>query len=141
MEIAGQVAALDEASGGRAYLGLARGAWLGPLGIDQGHGPGPLAEAAAVVAALLKGDRRGVPGARFSLPPGAALRRPPPRPAVPLLIGTWGRRLAGIAGAIANEVKIGGTANPDMVPIMRRWVDAGAVPGRPPGAVGISWGR
>src|SRR4051812_40722507 len=28
IEIAGQVAVLDQATGGRAYLGLARGAWL-----------------------------------------------------------------------------------------------------------------
>ena len=31
-EIAGQVAALDLASDGRAYLGLARGTWLGAVG-------------------------------------------------------------------------------------------------------------
>jgi 5,10-methylenetetrahydromethanopterin reductase len=121
VEIAAQVAALDVASQGRAFLGLARGAWLGELGIDQANAPEAIAEAAAVVAALLKGDRSGVPGNRFSLPPGAALRERPLREAVPLLIGTWGPRLAAIAGAIADEVKIGGSANPDMVPLMRQW--------------------
>ena len=35
VEIAGQIAALDTASGGRAFLGLAAGAWLDSLGIDQ----------------------------------------------------------------------------------------------------------
>ena len=34
-EIAGQIAALDLASAGRAFLGLARGAWLDDVGIDQ----------------------------------------------------------------------------------------------------------
>src|SRR5690606_7170479 len=34
-EIAGQLAALDDASGGRAYLGLARGSWLDAVGITQ----------------------------------------------------------------------------------------------------------
>jgi 5,10-methylenetetrahydromethanopterin reductase len=34
-EIAGGLAALDAACGGRAYLGLARGAWLEAIGIEQ----------------------------------------------------------------------------------------------------------
>ncbi len=89
VEIAAQVAALDVASQGRAFLGLARGSWLGELGIDQGNAPQAIAEAAAVVAALLKGDRSGVRGHRFCLPPGAALRQRPFRESVPLLIGTW----------------------------------------------------
>jgi 5,10-methylenetetrahydromethanopterin reductase len=138
VEIAGQIAALDVASNGRAYLGLARGAWLGGLGIDQRDGPEAVAEAAGVVAALLRGDRRGITGTRFVLPPGAALRQRPLRGSLPLLIGTWGPRLARVAGAIADEVKIGGSANPAMVPLMRQWSTAGAVAaGRPAGAVAI----
>src|SRR6187551_4030275 len=39
-EIAGQIATLDTVSRGRAYLGLAKGAWLDRLGIDE---PRPLA--------------------------------------------------------------------------------------------------
>ena len=38
-EIAGQIAMLDTVSRGRAYLGLAKGAWLDRLGIDE---PRPL---------------------------------------------------------------------------------------------------
>ncbi len=141
VEIAGQVAALDVASGGRAFLGLARGSWLGDLKVDQRDGPAAIAEAAAVVAALLSGDRQGVAGRRFFLPRGAALRYPPFRRTVPLLIGTWGKRLARTAGVIAGEVKIGGSANPEMVPLMRRWTDEGAATaGRSPGAVGIVMG-
>ena len=90
VEIAGQVAALDVASSGRAFLGLARGAWLRDLGVDQRHGPEDVVEAVAVIRALLAGDRRGVAGARFVLPAGASLRTPPFRPTLPLLIGTWG---------------------------------------------------
>ncbi|HTT90923.1 MAG TPA: LLM class flavin-dependent oxidoreductase [Acidimicrobiales bacterium] len=126
VEIAGQIAALDAASGGRAFLGLARGSWLGDLGVDQRHAPETVAEAAAIVAALLKGDRAGVTGPHFVLPPGAALRQRPLRSSVPLLIGTWGPRLAHIAGRIADEVKIGGTANADLVPVVRGWADEGA---------------
>ena len=47
VEIAAQVAALDVASAGRAFLGLARGSWLGELGIDQGNAPQAIAEAAS----------------------------------------------------------------------------------------------
>jgi len=137
VEIAAQVAALDLASQGRAFLGLARGSWLGDLGIDQGNAPQAIAEAAGVVSALLKGDRSGVPGHRFFLPPGAALRQRPFRESVPLLIGTWGPRLAAIAGAIADEVKIGGSANAAMVPVMRGWTSKQAFTERPPKPVGI----
>ena len=35
------------------------------------------------------------------------------------MIGTWGVRTAAYAGEVATEVKIGGTANPDLVPVMR----------------------
>src|SRR5687767_906847 len=38
-EIAGQIAGLDLASAGRAYLGLSRGTWLGEVGVDQ---PAPI---------------------------------------------------------------------------------------------------
>ena len=135
VEIAGQVALLDLASRGRAYLGLARGSWLGELGIDQVDVPQAIAEAVAVVAALLKGDRSGVEGRRFRLPPGAELRQRPFRPSVPLLIGAWGPRLAAVAGGLADEVKVGGSANPAMVPLMRRWT-GGAGTGTNPARVG-----
>ena len=35
VELAGQAAALDLASNGRAYLGLVAGAWLDRLGLDE----------------------------------------------------------------------------------------------------------
>jgi 5,10-methylenetetrahydromethanopterin reductase len=139
VEIAGQIAALDVASRGRAYLGLARGSWLADLGIDQSHAPRAVAEAVAVVAALLRGDRSGVAGERFRLAPGAALHEHPLRESVPLLIGTWGPRLAAVAGALADEVKVGGSANPAMVPLMRQWT-GGEAGGASPVRVGIVMG-
>ena len=69
------------------------------------------------MAALLSGDRTGVAGAHFVLPAGVGLQRQPLRGSLPLLIGTWGPRLCGMAGAIADEVKVGGSANPAMVPL------------------------
>ncbi len=138
VEIAGQIAALDMASGGRAFLGLARGSWLSELGVDQRDAPRAVMEAASIVAALLKGDRAGVTGRHFVLPPGASLRQRPPRASIPLLIGTWGRRLGSMAAELADEVKIGGTANPEMVPLMQEWVSEGeTAAGRSKNAVGI----
>ena len=42
---------------------------------------------------------------------------------MPLLIGTWGRETARWAGTVADEVKIGGSANPDLLPVVRGWID------------------
>ena len=120
VEIAGQVAALDAAAGGRAYLGLARGAWLESIGVDARRPLTALREAVEVVRRLLAGDAAGFRGTRFSLAPGQRLRYDPVRRSIPLLIGTWGARTAAFAGEVADELKVGGTANPDLVPLFRR---------------------
>jgi 5,10-methylenetetrahydromethanopterin reductase len=121
-EIAGQIALLDTVSRGRAYLGLAKGAWLDRLGIRELHPLGALREAVAIVRALLSGDETGVAGERFTLAPGTRLAYPRFRQAVPLLVGTWGRATAAWAGTVADEVKVGGSANPDLIPVVRDWV-------------------
>jgi 5,10-methylenetetrahydromethanopterin reductase len=119
VEIAGQIAALDAVSGGRAYLGLVRGSWLEELGIEPRRSLTALRDAVEVVRRLLAGDTSGFAGGVFSLAAGAGLRYEPPRRRVPLLIGTWGVKVAALAGEVAQELKIGGTANPDLVPIVR----------------------
>ncbi len=45
---------------------------------------------------------------------------------MPLLLGAWGPRGAALAGRIAGEIKVGGSANPDMVPVMRERLLVGA---------------
>ena len=121
-EIAGQVAALDLASGGRAYVGLVTGSWLDRLGLDERRPLTRLREAVEIVRRLLSGDRSGFAGERFALEPGAGLAYEPLRPPVPLLVGTWRPRAASYAREVADEVKIGGCANPDMVRLMRSWL-------------------
>jgi 5,10-methylenetetrahydromethanopterin reductase len=120
VEIAGQTAMLDATANGRAFLGLAPGAWLETLGLDQSEPVTAIREAWEVIRRLLEGDDRGYQGRRFSLPPGARLRYPVLRARVPLLVGTWSPRLAAFAGEAAQELKIGGSANPEVVPFMRR---------------------
>jgi len=132
VELAGQAASLDLASGGRAYLGLVAGAWLDRLGLDGRRPLQRMREAVEIVRLLHAGDRRGFDGEIFQLAPGSALQYRSARPRVPLMIGTWKPRMAALAGQIADEVKIGGSANPDMVRLMREWIgndDVGIVAG------------
>jgi 5,10-methylenetetrahydromethanopterin reductase len=132
VELAGQAAALDLASGGRAYLGLVAGAWLDRLGLDERAPVARMREAVELVRRLLAGDRSGFAGKHFTLAPGAGLEYEPARRRIPLMIGTWRPRMAALAGEVADEVKIGGTANPDMVRQMREWIgndDVGIVVG------------
>jgi 5,10-methylenetetrahydromethanopterin reductase len=122
VEIAGQAAALDLASNGRAYLGLVTGSWLDQLGLDDDRPLTRLREAVEVVRRLLAGDRSGFAGERFTLAPGAGLAYEPLRRELPLMIGTWRPRAARFAAGVADEVKIGGCANADMVRLMRSWL-------------------
>src|SRR5258707_4659157 len=67
VEIAGQIALLDMVSGGRAYFGLSRGAWLDSLGIPQTKPVTTMREAVAVVRHLLAKERAPVLGDVFQL--------------------------------------------------------------------------
>ena len=60
VEIAGQIAALDSASGGRAYLGLVQGSWLDRLGIAPRR---PLTALRETVEIKIRSSRRTVAGA------------------------------------------------------------------------------
>ena len=68
-EIAGQIAFLDAVSNGRAYLGIAKGAWLDQVGIEEERPLAALREAVAVIRALLAGDDSGFRGGHFMLAP------------------------------------------------------------------------
>ncbi len=141
VEIAGQIATLDAASGGRAYLGLARGAWLDSLGIADARSLTTIREAVTIVQQLLRGERREFNGKVFRLSADHALQWAVERPEIPLLIGTWGARLAAYAGEVATELKVGGSANPAIVaPIRARIAPGAAKAGRDAGAVGIVLG-
>lgn len=141
VEIAGQIATLDLLSGGRAYLGLTRGAWLDDVGVNQADAAGRLREAVDVVERLLAGDDAGYEGRHFRLRPGQRLRYAVQRPRVPLMVGGWGPRVLALAGERADEVKVGGSANPDVVAPLRERISVGArIAGRDPSAVGVALG-
>ena len=137
-ELAGQLVALQQASDGRAYFGLARGTWLDEIGIEQTRPIGHLREAVTVVNRLVSGDTRGFSGRVFQLAPNAALRYPLPSRQPPTLIGAWGPQAVAVAGELADELKVGGTANPAMVPVMQERLRPGLeAAGRAPGSVGV----
>jgi 5,10-methylenetetrahydromethanopterin reductase len=119
VEIAGQAAALDLASEGRAYLGLAAGAWLDRLALDATRPLTAIAETWEIVRRLLAGDDAGFEGELYSLAPGNVLGYEPARSSIPLLVGTWSPRLTAFAGQHADELKIGGSANPAMVRLVK----------------------
>jgi len=137
VELAGQVAALDLASGGRAFLGLAAGAWLDQVGVGQPRPRQTIAEAWEIVSRLLAGDRAGFAGQVFSLAPGAHLAYPPHRAQVPLLVGTWSPQLTAFAAERADELKLGGSANPALVRVTRERLGAGTHVGVVAGAVTV----
>lgn len=124
VEVAGQVATLDAWSGGRAFLGLAAGAWLDRLGIERPRSLTAIRETWAIVRLLLAGDESGFAGELFSLAPGARLAWSPARSRVPLLVGTWSTRLTAFAAEEADELKLGGCANPAMVRLTRSRLEA-----------------
>jgi 5,10-methylenetetrahydromethanopterin reductase len=116
VSIAGNIALLDEASGGRAYLGLARGAWLEFLGLQPARPVRALREAFECVRHLLRRSREPYRGEIFRLAGGDSLRWTIARPGLPFLLGTWGAATIRACIADIGEVKVGGTANPALVP-------------------------
>ncbi|MGI8927790.1 MAG: LLM class flavin-dependent oxidoreductase [Tepidiformaceae bacterium] len=141
VEIAGQVATLDAASRGRTYLGLSRGAWLDSIGIRPPRPLTAMREAVALIRHLLRGDESALAGTFYTLSEHHRLHFPVGRRDVPILIGTWGAKLASLAGELASEVKVGGSANPALVPLMLERIAAGARrAGREPAEVGLVFG-
>jgi 5,10-methylenetetrahydromethanopterin reductase len=72
INIAGNIALIDELSGGRAYLGMARGAWLDFVGVQPRQPVTALAEALRCVRHLLRRDPSPLAGDYFPLAGGAA---------------------------------------------------------------------
>ena len=61
----------------------------------------------------------------FKIAPHVRAPYPLPSARIPLQIGAWGAKMAALAGEVADEVKIGGTANPALVPWMARQIAVG----------------
>ncbi len=132
INIAANIALLDEASHGRAYLGLARGGWLDFVDLHPQRPITALREAFGCIRHLLSQSTQPYRGEVFSLAGGAALRWKVHRPGLPFLLGTWGpKTLAACIEEIA-EVKLGGTTNPTAVSQMRAAIAESAGQARRP---------
>ncbi len=138
INLAANSALIDEASGGRAYLGLARGGWLDFVGL---HPPAPvtaLREAFACVRHLLHRSKEPLVGSIFPLAGGDSLRWTIERPEIPFLLGSWGEKTLAACLPFISEVKIGGSANPNAAAWMRGLIDERAgVKGRQSSEIGV----
>lgn len=139
LDIAAQTALLAELAAGGVYIGLVRGGWLAEHGIRELDPPiGAIREAADIIQKLLAGESAGYQGRVYQIAEHVRAPYPLPDSPIPLQIGTWGRKLAALAGEIADEVKIGGSANPDVILLIADYIAAGeARAGRPRGGVKI----
>ena len=61
----------------------------------------------------------------FKIAPHVRAPYPLPSARIPLQIGAWGAKMAALAGEVADEVKIGGSANPALIPWMARQIAVG----------------
>jgi len=127
INIAGNMALIDEASNGRAYLGLARGGWLDYVGVYPTRTIQSLREAFICIRHLLSGDPAALQQDIFPLAGGDSLRWNIQRPDLPLLLGSWGLKTIAACYAQVDEIKLGGSANPAVVPHYRQHLrDMGA---------------
>jgi len=126
INIAGNIALIDEAAAGRAYLGVARGSWLDFVGIEPKRSVAALREALACVRHLLRQSTEPYPGEIFPLAGGDTLRWPILRADIPFLLGTWGAATIRACIDEISEIKIGGSANPAVIPHFRTILDDAA---------------
>ena len=126
IDMAANVALLHACAPAGAYLGIVRGAWGERFGIPPLRAPlQDMRDCARIVRQLLRGETIHPPSRAFPIPADARIATPLPETEIPLLIGTWGPCLARIACELANEVKIGGSANPRLAARMARILRAG----------------
>lgn len=130
INIAGNIALLDEASHGRAYLGLARGGWLDFVDLHPQRPITALREAFGCIRHLLSQSTQPYTGQVFSLAGGEALRWKVHRSGLPFLLGTWGAKTLAACIEDIAEVKLGGTTNPTAVSQMRGAIAESAVQAR-----------
>jgi len=122
---AAALATLNEISRGRAFLGIGVGAGLSNLGIDQSHPARRLEEFLQVVVGLLSGDRLHWDSPNYRIT-GARIAPDIAGP-VPIVVGTRSRRVAALAGRMADAVVVGAREmTPGALQRYRDWVQEGA---------------
>ncbi|MEM7345728.1 MAG: LLM class flavin-dependent oxidoreductase, partial [Chloroflexota bacterium] len=116
----------------------ARGGWLDFLDLHPQRPITALSEAFACVSHLLSQNKAPYAGEIFSLAGGESLRWQIDYPNPPYLLGSWGSKTIQACIDQISEVKLGGTANPAVIPSMQdRIVTAATEAGRDPGSVAL----
>jgi len=142
VDIAADTALLASAAAGGAYLGLARGAWLEDHGVTEVERPiQAIRETIMIVRKLLTGVTGGYEGEIYKVAPHVRAPYLLPEKPIPVMIGSWGKKLCALAGELADEVKVGGSANPDVVTVMKGYIAEGEkIAGRKTGSVSVVLG-
>lgn len=122
INIAGNMALLDEATNGRTYLGISRGAWLDFVGLQPRNPVIALKEAIISIRHLWQQSPEPLPGNYFPLAGGDSLRWSINRPDIPILLGAWGEQTIRACLPHVQAIKLGGTANPGAVRWLRQLV-------------------
>ena len=126
LDIAANTALLADLAAGGVYIGLVRGGWLADHGMAELDPPiTAIRESIEIIRVALKGESVAYAGRVFQIADHVRAPYPLPDPEIPLQIGTWGKNLAALAGELADEVKIGGSANPDVIPVIADYIAAG----------------
>ena len=112
-QIAMEIGALDELSGGRAALGIGSGlaAPIRKLGIDNSRPLGALRDTFAIVRGLLRGESFTHKGPVFSVE-DVKLSYRPLRADVPLLMAARGKQALALCGHIADGLMISNMCPP-----------------------------
>jgi 5,10-methylenetetrahydromethanopterin reductase len=136
-QIAMEIGALDELSGGRASLGIGSGlaAPIKRLGIDNSRPLGALRDTFAIVRGLLRGESVTHRGSVFSVE-DVKLSYRPMRTDVPLLMAARGERALTLCGRIADGLMISNMCPPGFAAYARQAAAAGRVVQYVPCAVG-----
>jgi 5,10-methylenetetrahydromethanopterin reductase len=142
IDMAADTALLASMAARGAYLGIARGAWLSDHGVPEVSRPiQAIREAIAIVRQLLSGQGGGFQGEVYQLAAHVRAPYPLPEQPIPVMIGSWGRKLCAVAGEVADEVKVGGSANPAVIPIIQGYLAEGEqIAGRAPGSCRVVLG-
>jgi 5,10-methylenetetrahydromethanopterin reductase len=139
--LAGNAALLDEATGGRAYFGIGRGAFLEFLQVEMPRPITAVRESIEIARRLWQGDRTPYHGRVFTATEDAFLQWKPLRVEMPIMVGTWGPKMARMAGGLADEVKAGSCWSVAFSRHLWEHISAGAVEaGRAQDACGLVLG-
>ncbi|CAN5648409.1 5,10-methylenetetrahydromethanopterin reductase [soil metagenome] len=136
-QIAMEIGALDELSGGRAALGVGSGlaAPIRKLGIDNSRPLGALRDTFEIVRGLLRGESITHKGSVFSVE-DMKLSFRPLRADVPLLMAARGERALALCGRIADGLMISNMCPPGFAAYARQAARAARVVQYVPCSVG-----